>query len=196
MQKFLNNYAFIDSQNLNLSVRDQCWKLDYKKFRIYLKDKFNVEKAFLFIGYIPKNKKIYDNLHRSGFEIIFKPISKQNGKIKGNVDAELVLHCMINYNNFNKAVIITGDGDFHCLIEYLEKKNKLSKLIVPNKYKYSALLKRFLNKTTSLNNLKPKLILKERHLLKDGTLSAASHGDQRININSTYNNLSKDLRKI
>jgi len=35
-----NNYAFIDSQNLNLSIREQGWVLDFKKFRIYLKDKY------------------------------------------------------------------------------------------------------------------------------------------------------------
>ncbi len=30
-----NNYAFIDSQNLNLSIRDQGWVLDFRRFRKY-----------------------------------------------------------------------------------------------------------------------------------------------------------------
>jgi hypothetical protein len=34
-----NNYAFIDSQNLNLGIRILGWKLDYARFRIYLKEK-------------------------------------------------------------------------------------------------------------------------------------------------------------
>jgi hypothetical protein len=52
MQKYKNNYAFIDSQNLNLSIQEQGWKLDFGRFRTYLKDQYGVEKAFLFIGYI------------------------------------------------------------------------------------------------------------------------------------------------
>lgn len=43
-------YAFIDSQNLNLGVRSQGWKLDWRKFRQYLRNKYNVGKAYLFIG--------------------------------------------------------------------------------------------------------------------------------------------------
>jgi uncharacterized LabA/DUF88 family protein len=48
------------------------------------------------------------------------------GKVKGNVDAELVLHAMIEYPNYDKALIVTGDGDFFCLVEYLIKQDKLS----------------------------------------------------------------------
>ena len=46
------NYAFIDSQNLNLGVNKQKWKLDFLKFRKFLRDEYNVGKAFLFIGFI------------------------------------------------------------------------------------------------------------------------------------------------
>src|SRR3989339_1956083 len=95
------NYAFIDSQNLNLGVLSQGWKLDFKKFRKLLKDKYFVAKAFLFIGFIPKNKNLYSRLERDGYLLVFKPVleSKIKGqiKIKGNVDAELVLHTMIEF---------------------------------------------------------------------------------------------------
>lgn len=137
-------YAFIDSQNLNLGIRDQKWELDFSKFRIYLKDKYKVKKAFLFIGYISGNENLYTSLQKAGYIIVFKPTLtiKRNKKvkIKGNVDAELVLHTMIEYKNYKKAVIISGDGDFRCLIEYLSKKDKLYKLVIPNKKKYSSLL--------------------------------------------------------
>ncbi len=140
------NYAFIDSQNLNLGVLSQGWKLDFKKFRKLLKDKYFVAKAFLFIGFIPKNKNLYSRLERDGYLLVFKPVleSKIKGqiKIKGNVDAELVLHTMIEFGNYNKAVIVSGDGDFYCLVDYLKSKNKLLKIIAPSK-KYSSLLRKF-----------------------------------------------------
>ena len=157
-----NNYAFIDSQNLNLSIKDQDWHLDFKRFRIYLKDKYDVIKAFIFIGYVPTNESLYRALQEYGYILIFKPtLPLPNGKIKGNIDAELVLHAMTEYPNYNKAVIVTGDGDFYCLIDYLKKHNKLERLIIPNRYKYSSLLRNFTKDMTFMNDLKAKLEYKK-----------------------------------
>lgn len=139
-----NNYAFIDSQNVNLSIRDLGWRLDFKRFRIYLREKYQVSKAFLFIGYIQSNNNLYSQLQTAGFICIFKPTLKyKHRKTKGNCDAELVLQTMIEYQNYNGAVIVTGDGDFHCLVKYLIQQDKLKKILIPNQQKYSVLLKRF-----------------------------------------------------
>ena len=142
----MKTYAFIDSQNLNLGVKSQGWKLNFASFRIFLKDKYKVEKAFVFIGYVYDNQFLYTELQKSGYICVFKPTMeiKENGeiRIKGNVDAELVLHTMIEYQNYEKAIIVSGDGDFHCLVEYLVQKNKLLKIIVPNK-RHSSLLRKF-----------------------------------------------------
>ena len=140
--KLKNNYAFIDSQNLNLSIRSLGWNLDFKHFRIYLKDKYNVSKAFLFIGYVEGNNDLYKSLQDAGFICIFKPTLKyKDGTTKGNCDAELVLQTMIEYKNYEQAVIVTGDGDFYCLIKYLIEQKKLQAIVVPNRLKFSALLK-------------------------------------------------------
>jgi len=139
-------YAFIDSQNLNLGVQSQGWRLDFARFRIYLKDKYHVQKAYLFIGYIPKNRKLYDFLDKAGYKLIYKPVlesKRPKVKTKGNVDAELVLHTMIEFPRYDKAIIVSGDGDFYCIIEYLDKKRKLEKVIVPNKASFSSLLRKF-----------------------------------------------------
>ncbi|MGB9706767.1 MAG: NYN domain-containing protein, partial [Microgenomates group bacterium] len=140
-------YAFIDSQNLNLGVRSQGWRLDFEKFRQYLITKYQVSKTFLFIGYVQENQALYTYLQSVGYICIFKPtleLKRNEGKTrtKGNVDAELVLHAMIEYPKYDKAIIVSGDGDFYCLIEYLEKRGKLLKIFAPNK-KYSSLLRKF-----------------------------------------------------
>ncbi len=151
------NYAFIDSQNLNLGIRSKGWELDFKKFRIYLNDKYHVKKAFLFIGYVFSNEALYTMLQKFGYILIFKPTlditSKGRKRIKGNVDGELILHTMIEIERFDKAVIVSGDGDFHCLVEYLESKNKLEALLVPNK-SFSSLLKEFNDNITRLDLLR------------------------------------------
>ncbi|WKZ30913.1 MAG: NYN domain-containing protein [Candidatus Dojkabacteria bacterium] len=154
------NYAFIDSQNLNRGVISQKWELDYGKFRLMLRNKYNVTRAFLFIGYIPKNHRLYSKLQALGYILVFKnvlEIKRGNEKLyKGNVDAELVLHAMIEFPNYDKAVIVSGDGDFFCLVEYLSKKKKLLKMIVPNQ-KYSSLLRDFASNIVSIQSFKGKL---------------------------------------
>jgi len=158
MYKKENNYAFIDSQNINLSIRDLGWKIDWRKFRIYLKEHYSVTNAFMFIGYIEKYQNLYDSLEKSGFIIIFKPVTKDSGgRIKGNIDAELVLHTLIRIKYFDKAVIVTSDGDFHCLVEYLIKISKFKKLLVPNYNKTSSLLRKFKGKIATIENLKENL---------------------------------------
>ena len=156
------NYAFIDSNNVHQGTQDSGWKLDYLKFRNYLKTKYNVEKAYLFIGYIPTNSSLYKRLQEFGYTLIFKPVLeiKKNGKTeyKGNVDAEMVLHAIININKYNKAVIVSGDGDFYCLIEYLDEQNKLKKILTPNK-KYSSLIRKYSNYILPLGLIKNKLKL-------------------------------------
>lgn len=145
--KIKPNYAFIDSQNLYLGVQSEGWVLDYAKFRLYLKNKYKIEKAFIFIGKIDKNEDLYKSLRVNGYELIFKPTVRyyDNGKetSKGNVDAELVLHsASIEYNNYEKAIIVSGDGDFACLVDYLISKEKLLYILTPNR-KYSSLLRRY-----------------------------------------------------
>lgn len=143
MEQNTENYAFIDSQNLNLGIRDQGWKLDFKRFRVYLEKKYRITKAYLFIGYVPGNENLYTILQSYGFICIFKPtLELPNGTVKGNVDTELVLHTMIQYLNFDRALVVSGDGDFFCLVQYLLEEGKLLKVLIPSQKRYSGLLKR------------------------------------------------------
>lgn len=171
-----NNYAFIDSQNLNLGIKSLGWKIDWKKFRIFLKDKYSVTTAYLFIGYKPGNESLYSFLQQVGYICVFKPtLELPNGEVKGNVDAELVMHTMIEFNNFDKAIIVSGDGDFHCLVKYLIENDKLEKLLVPNK-SYSALLKKLSNIHNNIlafvfeQRNKIEYMSKEKGSRRDGTL--------------------------
>ncbi|MBI4232114.1 NYN domain-containing protein [Candidatus Peregrinibacteria bacterium] len=153
-----NNYAFIDSQNLNLAIREQGWVLDFKRFRRYLEDKYKIGKAFIFIGFIPQNQDLYTSLQKCGYILVFKPtLQLPDGKVKGNVDSELVLHAMIEYPNYDKALIVTGDGDFYCLVDYLIKNGKFLKLMIPNRHRYSSLFRKLMPYIVFMNELKGKL---------------------------------------
>lgn len=160
IQKRDNNYAFIDSQNMYLSIKNLGWEVDYKKFMQYLKDKYKIHKAFLFIGYLQKNQNLYTMFQNFGYTLIFKKcIRTKNRNIKGNTDAEMVLKTITEINNYDRAVIVSGDGDFYCLVEYLLKKNKLERLLIPDKKSYSSLYRRLQKHIAYLSDLKSKLSL-------------------------------------
>jgi uncharacterized LabA/DUF88 family protein len=153
-----SNYAFIDSQNLNLGVQKVGWKMDWRKFRQWLKEKYNVTHAYMFIGYMAENESLYELMHEHGYLVVLKPTTEikapevegqtdaereaQKPTVKGNIDADLVLYAMKEYRNYNKAVIVSGDGDFFGLVEFLAQQNKLEKVLAPNQ-RYSTLLREF-----------------------------------------------------
>lgn len=155
----INNYAFIDAQNIEKGVRALGWRLDWSRFRIYLKEKYSVSVAFIFIGYVETNAYLYDDLYKSGYKLIFKPIIKSKyGETRGNCDADLVLQAMIEFSNYNKAIIASSDGDFYSLVRYLYSKDKLRVVLSSHTRNCSALLKvEGKEKIHYLNNLKSKL---------------------------------------
>ena len=146
MENKENNLAFIDGQNLHLGTIENNWKIDHFKFRIYLKDKYRVSEAYYFLGYISeKEQDLYNNLQKAGFIVVFKEHNPNLiTKKKGNVDADIVFETMKNLldnKDFNKIILVSGDGDYKKLVDYLIKKEKLKKILFPNKKFVSSLYK-------------------------------------------------------
>ena len=118
-----NNYAYIDGANLHKGVSGLGWQLDYARFRIWLTEKYNVSRAYLFIGLIPKYKDLYTSLGEAGFTLVFKDTTYDNkGKAKGNCDADLVLRTVIDVfeGENDKAVLVSSDGDYAGLTKFLK----------------------------------------------------------------------------
>ncbi|MBI5306029.1 NYN domain-containing protein [Candidatus Wolfebacteria bacterium] len=155
-----NNYAFIDSQNVYKGTRrDLGWELDWSRYHVYLKHKYQVTKAYLFIGFMPEHNDIYDELQQAGFILKFKPVLP-NGKdgVKGNIDADLVLQAMIDYQNYDKAVIVSSNGDFYSLVRYLYDNKKILAVLSPHRKTCSSLLRKSAkDKMVYMDKLKNKL---------------------------------------
>ncbi len=191
-----NNYAFIDSQNLNLGVQKIGWKMDWRKFRIWLEEKYGVTHAYMFIGYMLENESLYELMHEHGYLIVLKPtlevkapvevlteqqaaekaknpppplaegeVEKPKMIIKGNIDADLVLHTMKELPNYDKAVIVSGDGDFLSLVEYLVEQKKLLKILTPNR-RYSTLLKEYTEYIEGIDQHRGELAYRDRRYKK------------------------------
>lgn len=218
-----NNFAFIDNQNLNLGIQKMGWKMDWRKFRRFLRDKYGITNAYMFIGYMPEYEDLYEQMHDSGYLVVLKPtlemfkvpapadgnkdtapsdemhgageqrpepyktygelaaesvtqqsttsdaapgsakqpVATTQRPVKGNVDAELVLYAVKEMPKYDKAIIISGDGDFYSLIEYLQQKGKLLNLMVPNRL-YSTLLKPFEKYIIRLDQRRGELAYRKR----------------------------------
>ncbi len=165
------NFAFIDNQNLNIGVQRLGWKMDWRKFRKFLNDQYGVTTAYMFIGHMPEHEDMYLKLHDAGYLIVLKPTfdmtrpqpevnepqaTEEKKQIKGNVDAELVLWAVKEMPKYKKAVIISGDGDFYSLIEYLEEQKKLLKILTPNA-KYSSLYNKYKTYIERIDKLRKQL---------------------------------------
>lgn len=89
------------------------------------------------------------------------PEKSEKSSVKGNIDADLVLYAMKEFANYQKAIIVSGDGDFYGLIEHLEQTNKLANILTPN-WQYSSLLKQFEPKIVRLDQLRKELTYHDR----------------------------------
>ena len=144
------NYAFIDGQNLYMATAKRevsPWKISLARFRIYLEQKYKVSKAFYFLGYLDETQQaLYEGIQSAGFILVFREhTSLMLGKKKGNVDSDLILHIMkkLYYREvFEKVVLVSGDGDYKQLVDFLITENKLEKILFPDGKRASSLYKK------------------------------------------------------
>lgn len=140
------NAAYIDGANLHNGVRRLGWDFDYARFRVWLREKYGVEQAYLFLGLMPKYKDLYTRLQEQGYTLVFREVVYDgNGKAKGNCDADLVVAAMrdVFEDKFDSVVLVSSDGDYAPLVKFLLDKGKMGWIISPYKTEQcSVLLKR------------------------------------------------------
>lgn len=159
MKQRQKNVAYIDGANLHKGIAESGWKLDYRRFRVWLDEKYAVSAAYIFIGLMPKHKELYTYLQECGFMLIFKEVVYDgDGKAKGNCDADLVLKTVIDFyeKKFEKAVLVTSDGDYAGLVNFLKENNAFTCLLSPNN-KCSFLLRKLNIPIVYLNTQRKKL---------------------------------------
>lgn len=132
------NIAFIDWQNLHLWTTSEDWKVDFKRFRIYLKDKFKIDEAYIFLWFVnDEHQRMYRKIQKAWFMLEFREHNTNMLWIKKwNVDVDIVYEIMyrlLEEDDFDKIVLVTGDGDYIKMVNYLIEKERLKKILFPNK---------------------------------------------------------------
>ncbi|MCD5382548.1 NYN domain-containing protein [Candidatus Gracilibacteria bacterium] len=159
----VKNIAFIDGQNL---IKSLPWNIDYKRFKIYLKDKYKIDEVYYFLGFVDGQNKLYENLQKAGFILIFNSKGENlKSNKKGNIDVNLVFEAMKRYaeGGFDKFLLVSGDGDFFNMVDFFIEKDKFIKILFPNRKNYSSLYNSIGNKYFSfINGLKDRLQYKKK----------------------------------
>ncbi len=177
------NLAFVDGQNMffgttkchecakrlgielqNIKLSDcscgTAWEVNLTKIRVYLKENYKVSEAYYFLGNLQdRNEELYKEIQRAGFILVFKEHhNKAKSRKKGNIDADLVFEVMKNMVDnpeFDQVILVSGDGDYKKLVNYLILKKKFRKILFPNKEFASSLYDEFGGETFDyLENIK------------------------------------------
>jgi len=144
----IDNIAYIDGQNLFMGTnkREPIWEVDLQKFRVYLKEKYSVDKAYYYLGYVQDGstfEMLYETIQSAGFILVFREHnSAMKGTKKGNVDADIIFSIMkrLYYQeDFDKVVLVSGDGDYKMLVDLLIEEGKLAKVLFPKQRYVSSL---------------------------------------------------------
>lgn len=150
-EQIVQNQAFIDGQNLHVNTKSNGWKVNLARPRVYLREKYQVERAYYFIGAADDNhQNLYKMIQEAGFILIFRKHSlEMTGHKKGNVDTDIVFEVMrklADQEDFDKVVLISGDGDYFKMVDYLINKNRLEKLLAPSYRSMSSLYKQYIDR--------------------------------------------------
>ncbi len=148
------NLAFVDGQNLYRGTAKRevdPWKINLARFRVYLEKKYNVSNAYYFLGYVQEaNQELYEQIQKAGFVLIFREHNPAMiGKKKGNVDSDIIFHIMkkmYKKEDFAKIVLVSGDGDYKMLVDFLIEEERFEKILFPDLKRASSLYKKITRK--------------------------------------------------
>ena len=93
--------------------------------------------AYYFLGFVSEEEQdLYDKLQKAGFILSFREHSSAlEGRKKGNVDSDIIFGIMkklVENEPFEKVFIVSGDGDYKKLVDFLIKKGRFGKMLFPN----------------------------------------------------------------
>lgn len=111
-----NVAVFVDVANIFYAAKAAGVDIDYVTLLKSATAGRDFIRAYAYTGLDPENenqRQFQSFLARNGYKVISKDIRKYgDGKVKANLDIELVVDMMKTARNVDIAVIVSGDGDF------------------------------------------------------------------------------------
>ena len=119
-----NVAMFVDVANMYYAARGQDVDVDYVALLKHATKGRDLIRAYAYTGLDPENenqRKFIDFLAKNGYKPVVKDIRKfGDGRMKANLDIELVVDLFRLSDRMDIAVIVSGDGDFAPAIRALQ----------------------------------------------------------------------------
>lgn len=167
-------FAFIDATNIIYGARNSGWRMNFQKLYHYLRNRFQCTKILYYAGVDNENIKqlhFYEKLQEFGYSLRLVPVKTfKDGKKKADVDSRMTFEIMKYFSRYDAVIIMTGDGDFYWVLEYLIRIKKTVKLIAHGNSTARELKRLFGYRFTDLVSLRWML---EETVKKNGTDSKA-----------------------
>ncbi len=154
-------YAFVDAANVIYRNSDvHPWKIDLRKLHKYLKERFGVERVLYYGGIDNRNQtqvRIYKKMEEWGYELRLNPVKhfvNERGEwyTKADVDSRMTFEMMRFLPDYDRAIVLTGDGDFYWVLEFLLQTKEQVRLIASPKKTAKELKKLFGYRFSSLDD--------------------------------------------
>ena len=111
-----NVAVFVDVANIFYAAKAAGVDIDYVTLLKSATAGRDLVRAYAYTGLDPDNenqRNFHDFLRRSNYKVVSKDIRKYgDGKVKANLDIELVVDMMKTARNLDIAIVVSGDGDF------------------------------------------------------------------------------------
>ena len=111
-----NVAVFVDVANIFYAAKAAGVDIDYVTLLKAASAGRDLVRAYAYTGLDPDNenqRNFHDFLRRSNYKVVSKDIRKYgDGKVKANLDIELVVDMMKTARNLDIAIVVSGDGDF------------------------------------------------------------------------------------
>jgi uncharacterized LabA/DUF88 family protein len=120
-----NVAVFVDVANIFYAAKAAGVDIDYVTLLKAATAGRDFVRAYAYTGLDPENdnqRQFHAFLARSGYKVISKDIRKYgDGRIKANLDIELVVDLRKTARNLDIAVVVSGDGDFASAIRAVQE---------------------------------------------------------------------------
>lgn len=160
-------FAFIDATNIIYGADDHGWRMDYKKLAVFLATRFGVKKILYYAGVDNQNLKqlnFYEKLQDFGYSLRLIPVKTfSDGKKKADVDSRMTFEMMLHLSFYDEVIVMTGDGDYYWVLEYLKRIKKRVVLLSFPSHTARELKVLFAGDFMDLNDIKTNLEFKNKN---------------------------------
>jgi len=123
--------VFVDVQNVQETFERQGREVRYDALQRNLIGDNSDKHDYKFVAFVPfragdeRRQRLIDALSFQGYRVVAKPVRERlDGSVKANMDIEITLEILSMSAHLDEIVLVSGDGDFVALVDWLSKQGK------------------------------------------------------------------------